>query len=447
MPSLSTRDNIVGRTQHSATTTGAPERDSSIAGRDLCRGALISMVTRTARESTIGFVRLGDTLKKISEPVSVDVASVYREIGIRSHGKGIFHKKPVTGAALGDKRVFGVQPNCLVLNIVFAWEQAVAITTEAESGMIASHRFPMYRPFGDLDVRYLLHFFKTEKGRNLLAVASPGGAGRNKTLNQDDFEDIEVLAPSLQQQRRIADALDTWDRAIASTDRLISVTRQRKSELVRRLLQEGTVRNTRLGELAEVNPPSPRVPPDATVSFVAMEDVSEDGRLLRHQLRRRSEVGSGYTAFLENDVLVAKITPCFENGKGAHVYGLHGGVGYGSTEFHVVRARDRADASFILHHVTASAFRKNGQRYMTGSAGQRRLPAEFIEDYRIASLSESERQRATRVLDIANSEVDLLITERRRLADQKQGLVQKLLITGDWQIDERHLEGARAHGF
>ena len=81
---------------------------------------------------------LGDVLERVSKPVKPEPKRLYREIGIRSHGKGIFHKEPVSGESLGEKRVFEVVPDCLVLNIVFAWEQAVARTTVAEIGMIAS---------------------------------------------------------------------------------------------------------------------------------------------------------------------------------------------------------------------------------------------------------------------------------------------------------------------
>ncbi|WP_019488072.1 hypothetical protein [Kamptonema formosum] len=65
----------------------------------------------------------------------------YKQIGIRSHGKGIFHKEAVTGRELGNKRVYWVHPNAFVVNIVFAWEQAVALTSSDENGFIASHRF------------------------------------------------------------------------------------------------------------------------------------------------------------------------------------------------------------------------------------------------------------------------------------------------------------------
>jgi len=92
-----------------------------------------------------------EVLMKVSNPVDVDASSYYREIGIRSHGKGIFHKKPILGKEIGNKRVFHIEPGCFVVNIVFAWEQAVAKTTDEELGMIASHRFPMFKPKDDLN--------------------------------------------------------------------------------------------------------------------------------------------------------------------------------------------------------------------------------------------------------------------------------------------------------
>ena len=110
--------------------------------------------------------RFGEVLERASTPVQPIPAALYREIGIRSHGKGIFHKDPVKGATLGSKRVFSVVPGCLTVNIVFAWEGAVAVTGPREEGMIASHRFPMYRPKGNasVNVEFLRRFFQTSLG-------------------------------------------------------------------------------------------------------------------------------------------------------------------------------------------------------------------------------------------------------------------------------------------
>lgn len=160
-------------------------------------------------------ISLGSVLERVMQPVKVVSSNEYREIGIRSHGKGIFHKPLITGEQLGEKRVFHVVQDALVLNIVFAWEQAVAVTSDHEIGMIASHRFPMYRPIdGRCNVRFLLHFFKTARGKELLELASPGGAGRNKTLGQKEFERLKVPMPPASEQARIASILDAWDRAI-----------------------------------------------------------------------------------------------------------------------------------------------------------------------------------------------------------------------------------------
>jgi type I restriction enzyme S subunit len=162
---------------------------------------------------------------------------IYREIGIRSHGKGIFHKEPVTGREIGTKRVFRVVENALTLNIVFAWEQAVATTTKAEEGMIASHRFPMYvaKP-GKCDVRYVKEFFLTKRGKHLLELASPGGAGRNKTLGQKEFEDLEIDLPeSVGEQTYIANCLSSLDVEIVAESAKLDTLRVHQKGLMQQL--------------------------------------------------------------------------------------------------------------------------------------------------------------------------------------------------------------------
>jgi type I restriction enzyme S subunit len=158
---------------------------------------------------------VGKMLKRFSEPVKVETDKHYTQIGIKSHGKGIFHKEPVLGKVLGNKRVFWIKKDLLTLNIVFAWERAVAKTSKNEVGMIASHRFPMYKPVeGILDLKYILYFFLTSRGKYYLELASPGGAGRNKTLGQAEFENLRFKIPSLKEQIRIATFLKQLDQEI-----------------------------------------------------------------------------------------------------------------------------------------------------------------------------------------------------------------------------------------
>ena len=165
---------------------------------------------------------IGDCLRRVEHPVEVDSDALYTQIGIRSHGKGLFYKEPVTGELLGSKAVYWVEPNCFILNIVFAWEQAIGKTTQAEVGMIGSHRFPMYKPVNNLiDIDYLVYYLLTKRGTDILEAASPGGAGRNRTLGQDRFMKSRIVLPPLDEQQKIAEILSTQDKAIELQGRKI----------------------------------------------------------------------------------------------------------------------------------------------------------------------------------------------------------------------------------
>jgi type I restriction enzyme S subunit len=182
-------------------------------------------------------LQISEILERVSDAVLPEPEENYYQIGIRSHGKGIFHKKPVTGESLGNKRVFRVHPDCFVVNIVFAWEQAIAKTSISEVGRIASHRFPMFRPKNNLcDVDYLTYLFKSPKGKYLLGLASPGGAGRNKTLGQNEFSLLRITLPPTKEQQKIAQILSTWDKAIETLEALITAKEKRKKALMQQLL-------------------------------------------------------------------------------------------------------------------------------------------------------------------------------------------------------------------
>lgn len=181
-------------------------------------------------------VPIGELLTRVSRAVDVDETETYRQIGIRSHCKGIFHKPPVTGKALGNKRVFWVEPGCLIFNIIFAWEQAVAVTTSAEQGMIASHRFPMYVGNGKLLPEYAHLYFSSPRGKYDLSIASPGGAGRNKTLGQEEFKRLRIPVPPIGHQQLTIDVVATWDRAIKGVQKLIRAKHRLKQGLAQQLL-------------------------------------------------------------------------------------------------------------------------------------------------------------------------------------------------------------------
>jgi type I restriction enzyme S subunit len=202
---------------------------------------------------------LGEILEPRRKPVAVDQSTEYREIGIRSHGKGLFHKAPITGHRIGSKRVFWIQEDCLIFNIVFAWEGAVAVTSENEVGMIASHRFPMYGPRNDnwVDVEFLRRFFQTEIGVELLRNSSPGGAGRNRTLNQKFLAEMPVPLPPIAEQRKIAAILASVDETIEKTEAVTAQLQVVKHAMMQDLFTRGLpgrhtrFKQTEVGEIPE----------------------------------------------------------------------------------------------------------------------------------------------------------------------------------------------------
>lgn len=165
--------------------------------------------------TTVERVRVGDVLRLERREVHVDVTGEYEEIGVRSFGKGIFHKEPVDGVTLGEKRVFRIEPGDLVISNVFAWEGAIAVASAAEHGRIGSHRFMTFvASEGRIDTSWAAWYFLSDPGLELIRKASPGSAGRNKTLAVSRFEDLVIPLPPLEEQLRVAGCLD---RARAAT--------------------------------------------------------------------------------------------------------------------------------------------------------------------------------------------------------------------------------------
>lgn len=329
-----------------------------------------------------------------------------------------------TESALAPESHLLVRAGDLVYNTMRMWQGACGV---ADRDGLVSPAYVVMAPQPGINSRFAYHWFKTDRMLHLLWAYSHGITDDRLRLYADDFASIPVMPLALDQQRTWAAALDHCDEEISRTERLIEAKRRRKAALVNRTLFEASAEPGSIGDLATVNPRASRIDAAATVSFVAMEDVSEHGELVRSVDRARAELGSGYTQFNDGDVLVAKITPCFENGKGALAEGLTSGVGFGTTEFHVVRPKISDDADYLHQATLTSRFRSDGERHMTGSAGQRRVPADFISGFQIALHDAGTRKDAGRLFRMLNEDIAQEQARLDRLRLQKRGLMQKLL--------------------
>ena len=185
--------------------------------------------------------------------------------------------------------------------------------------------------------------------------------------------------------------------------------------------------------LAELNP-QVRLPwglsSSDAVSFIPMSDISESGQWTTKQTRPLRSVSFGFTAFEDGDVLVAKITPCLENGKGVHAVGLQNGIGFGSTEFHVLRAKSGVNPRFLFQLTQWRDFRRAAESQMVGSAGQKRVQRQFFDEFRIAAFRSEEQHRIAHILDTLDTaihETEAIITKLKAV---KQGLLHDLLTRG-----------------
>jgi type I restriction enzyme, S subunit len=138
----------------------------------------------------------------VRRPIEIDMASSYPELGIRSFGKGTFHKPSLSGADVGTKRIFKINPGDLLFSNVFAWEGAIAVARPDDSGRVGSHRFISCVPNPEIATsQFLCFYFLTEEGLSKIRAASPGGALRNRTLGLSALNQISVPTPTLERQR------------------------------------------------------------------------------------------------------------------------------------------------------------------------------------------------------------------------------------------------------
>ena len=170
------------------------------------------------------------------------------------------------------------------------------------------------------------------------------------------------------------------------------------------------------------------------VTFLPMENIGEQGELDHSIARDIDDVRNGYTQFFDGDVLVAKITPCFENGKGALVHGTLTGVGFGTTELHVLTPSSEIDSRFLYYVTASNRFRKLGEAAMFGAAGQKRVPEDFVRDYRIPVPPPAQQRAIADYLDRETARLDALVAAKERvlalLAEKRRTLITRAVTRG-----------------
>lgn len=241
-------------------------------------------------------------------------------------------------------------------------------------------------------------------------------------LRKTDLENIPIPLPPLNEQQRIVNRIESLfaklDRAKELIENTLAQFEQNKmailhkaftGELTAKWRKENNIdlsswENGILMDFCKINPKkinTKEFDDDMIVSFIPMPCVSDIwGKIVKKELRKLGEVKKGYTNFCEGDVLFAKITPCMENGKSAIVDKLENDIGFGSTEFYVLRCDENKLNNKYLHYfVRQKTFRDEAKGEMTGAVGQQRVPKTFLENYKMKVPTIEEQQKIVNILD------------------------------------------------
>lgn len=352
---------------------------------------------------------LKDVLQRISIPVNVDENELYYQIGIRSHSKGIFYKEAETGKQIGNKRIFWIEPNCLILNIVFAWEQAVAKTSQKEVGMVASHRFPMYKVSNN-SLDYIVNFFKTEKGKQLLQMASPGGAGRNKTLNQDFFLNSKIYLPSLNEQLKTSELIELIEDRIQTQIKIISDYTSLKEGIYNLIFKEKS-NEFKLKELSTI---------------VKGEQINND-QLLSNGLYYMMNGGTSPSGYLNSYNVKENIISISEGGNSCGYVQFNNSKFWSGGHCYTIQNVDTSliENKYLYHYLKYKE--KNIMNLRIGT-GLPNIQKKDLENFIISVPSLLIQKKNLALLEMLDLKIEILDKELKCLEEQKTYLLCNMFI-------------------
>ena len=359
-----------------------------------------------------------------------------------------------------------------------AWDDigVPALVREAANDLVCGYHLALLRAHKKImDGAFLFRCLQAKPVQSQFALSARGVTRFG--LSRTEIGATILPVPSLPQQRAIADYLDREtaqiDELVEAKERLLYLLAEKRSALIAHAVASGIDAGalTRESKASADNEDCARVERRhgmrraaeyvwpvkrlrfltrrylsehrkeilaraKQVTFLPMENIGEQGEIDLSITRDIDDIRSGYTQFFDDDVLVAKITPCFENGKGALVRGTLSGVGFGTTELHVLTPGEELNARFLYYVTASNRFRNLGEAAMFGAAGQKRVPEDFIRDYEVPVPPLARQRAIADYLDRETARLDELAARTRDtvvLLKERRGALVAAAVTG--QID------------
>jgi len=314
------------------------------------------------------------------------------------------------------------------------------------------------RALQSINVKLLTYILNTVDYSNYIK-----GSTRDK-LTQSEMKNIFIQLPPVKEQKAIANFLDQKtteiDNLIADKEKLIELLQEKRQAIITEAVTKGLNPNVRMkdsgiewiGEipehwevkrikyLATVNPSKSEVrhlPPEQEVTFIPMEKIVATGKVDYSITNTVENLIDGYTYFRDGDIIMAKVTPCFENGNIAIVNGLLNGIGFGTTELHVLRCNNKCYNKFLFYYLQSDVFKSKGISEMYGVAGLKRIPTDFVLNYKLGIPDYQEQKQITLYLDTIVDKINTLIsdiqTQIDKLKEYRQSIISEA-VTGKIKI-------------
>ena len=391
-------------------------------------------------ESNWPAVKLEELLEQNTTTEKLEPEESYRLLGVRLEGKGPFIREEKPGSQIRAKSLRKVSSGEFIYSRLFAWRGAFGLISPEMDCAFVSNEFPTFK-IDEQQVfpKFLEIYFKqrwvwTEVEKYCTGTTK---ASRNR-FKEKFFINLAIPLPAKEEQKHIVARIESLLAKIEEARRLRGEAVKEAEKLFELFLRRIFLNNNqydlvKLGDkdYFELNPSKSELSgldDDIDVSFVPMTCVDPElGKIKNFGIRKLFEVRKGYTYFKEGDVLFAKITPCMENGNVAIAQNITNGIGFGTTEFHVVRVLEKVLPKWVYYLFRTKGFRDIAKGNMTGTAGQRRVPKSFLEQYEIPLPLLPEQRRIVTYLDSLQAKVDELKGLQAETEKELEELVPSIL--------------------
>lgn len=370
----------------------------------------------------------------------------YVSVGVRSHGKGTFHKFVERPETVMMDKLYIVKENDLIVNITFAWEHAVAIAKKEDGGLLVSHRFPTYEiDQQKIVVNYLRYLILQERFREKLELISPGGAGRNRVLSKKDFINIDIPIPPFHEQQQIAEVLSTNDIQILKIDEIINKTNEVKQGMMQELFTKGIgqkeFKDSTLGEIPkewEVKKMKEICSIFVGIATSTTEHYVDSGvPLIRNQNIKENYLDSEELLYISEEFSEKNKNKKLLAGDVITVRTGYPGVSCvvtpqleGSQSFTTLISRPNNKvvlSDFLAYYINSDI----GKRYIflkQAGGAQQNLNVSSLNEVKVPLPPITEQREIASILFSIDEKINVLIKRKHQLEEIKRGLMQDLLV-------------------